>query len=271
MKNFLAFAIALLTAITGLSGCISSDNVSASDVKLYTLQSSTDVKSYEFSLDMTMKTNNGTSPLTMSSTANGAVDVINHRFMMEMSSSFSIIMEMNFLYYIIDDVIFMKMDYLGNDQWIKMDFSEFNVSWDSYDQMQMQIDLLEYSEVKRLNDGAVNNIDCYVLEIQPDISKLYEIIMCQNGLSAGMLQISNLSDMIKEFSIKIWISKETNLIMKAHESMIMDMTLNGYTTSTIMQLTILFTNYNKEISIELPDEAKNANSYSELFSNILPA
>ena len=53
--------------------------------------------------------------------------------------------------------------------------------------------------------------------------------------------------------------------MKAYESMTMDMTLNEYSTSTMMEVTILFTNYNKEISIELPEEATNATSYSELF------
>ena len=271
MKCFLPIAIAFLTIITALSGCISSDNVLASDIKLFTLQSSIDIKTYEFSLDMTMKTGNETSMMTMLSSASGAVDVVNQRFMMEMSSSFSLLMELNFIYYIIEDVIFMKMDYLGTEQWMKMDFSEFNISWDSYDQMQMHVDLLKYSEVERLDDERVNNIDCYVLKIQPDVTKLHEIMMNQNGLSSGMLPISNFTDMIDEFSIKIWISKEKNLIMKAYESMTMLMTINEYSTSTKLDVTILFFNYNKEICIELPKDAENATSYSELFSIISPA
>ena len=163
------------------------------------------------------------------------------------------------------------MDYLGTEQWMKMDFSEFNISWDSYDQMQMHVDLLKYSEVERLDDERVNNIDCYVLKIKPDVTKLHEIMMNQNGLSSGMLPISNFTDMIDEFSIKIWISKEKNLIMKAYESMTMLMTINEYSTSTKLDVTILFFNYNKEICIELPKDAENATSYSELFSIISPA
>lgn len=270
-KVFLAIVISILSVVSILSGCVSSDNVSASEIKIFTLQSYLDINSYEFSLDMTMNTGPVASMMSMVSTANGVVDVVNRRFMMEMSSSFSMLMEMNFLYYIVDDMIFMKMDYFGTEQWMKMDYSEFNVSWNSYDQMQMQVDLLEYGEVERLDDEIVNNNDCYVLKILPNVDKLFEIMMNQNGLSAGMLQISNLSNMLNDFSIKIWISKETNLIMKAYEYMTMDMDLYEYSTSTSMEITILFTNYNKTLNIELPEEAINATSYSEIFSIISPA
>ena len=100
---------------------------------------------------------------------------------------------------------------------------------------------------------------------------LFSSVMNQNGLSSGMLPISNFTDMIEEFSIKIWISKENNLIMKAYESMTTLMTINEYSTSTKLDVTILFSNYNTEICIELPEDAKNATSYSELFSILSPA
>ena len=152
-----------------------------------------------------------------------------------------------------------------------MDFSEFNVSWDSYDQMQMQVDLLDYGEVDRLNDEVVNNEDCYVLKILPDVDKLYEIMMNQQGLGTGVLQNSYLSDIIKDFSIKLWISKETNFIMKAYEYVSMEMTLYESTTSMTMETMILFTNYNTAIMIELPEDAENATSYLDIFSTISPA
>ncbi|UCD13348.1 MAG: hypothetical protein JSW60_07265 [Thermoplasmatales archaeon] len=271
MKSFLIVGVVVLTVVTALAVCISSENVSAMEIKMYTLQSSIGINSYEFSIDMIMTTGTDSSPVSMSTTANGAVDVVNHRFVMEMSSEFSTLMEMDFLYYIVDDAIFMKMDYLGSEQWIKMDFSEFNVSWDSYDQMQMQVDLLEYGEVERLNDEIINNEDCYVLKILPDVDKLYEIMMNQQGLSTGVLQGSYLSDIIKDFSIKLWISKETNFIMKAYEYVAMEMTMHEYTTSMTTEITIQFTNYNTAISIELPEDAENATSYLDIFSTISPA
>jgi len=263
--------LVLISVTTALSGCIGSDNVSAAEIKMSTINTSLDIYSYSFSMDMTITTNTDESKTTMSTNAIGAVDVLNNKLMMEISSVISSSLEMNLLYYLIDDVMFIKMDYFGSEQWIKMNFSDFNISWDSFDQMHMQVDLLDYGEVERLGDEFINNEDCYVLKITPDIDKLYDILMSQQGLNIGIFQNFSLSDMFKDFTLKIWISKENNYILKAYEYMVIEMTLFEYSSSMTFEINIEFNDYNKPVTIELPEEAQNAVSYLNLLSNISPS
>jgi len=201
--------------------------------------------------------------MTMTSNANGAVDVLNNKLMMDMSTTIPGSTNMNMLYYIVEEVVFIKMDYFGSDQWMQMNFSDYNISWDTYDQMNMQIDLLDYGEVERLDDEVINNIDCYVLKIIPDFEKLYEILMNQQGLSTGIPQDTYFSEMIDEFSLKIWISKDNNLIIKAYEHMSMDLNLFGYSYSMSLEMDIRFFEYNEPVLIELPAEAQDSIDYSD--------
>ena len=72
IKCYLTIAIALFTVISALSGCISSDSVSAAEIKMYTLATSININSYEFLMDMTMTSKIDTTEMTMSATGNGA-------------------------------------------------------------------------------------------------------------------------------------------------------------------------------------------------------
>jgi outer membrane lipoprotein-sorting protein len=268
MKFFSILTVFILLMLVVLSGCVSTESISAAEIKIHTLQSSTDINSYRFTMDMIMATEAYDSEMTMSISADGAVDVINQKIQMEMNSAFSGLMGMNvgFLCYITDDTMYIKLNSLGSEQWIKMDYSEFNATWDSYNQMQMQVELLEYSAVERLPDQQVNNEDCYILKITPDVAKLQEIIMNQQGISNNILQDSYLSYIIKECSIKLWISKSTDYIMRAYEDVSMETTIDDHPASMTMEMTMLFTDYNTPKNIELPEEAENALSFSDFFS-----
>jgi len=270
IKSILIY-ITILLVTTAFSGCISSDSVSAAEIKISTLNSSLDINSYSFSMDMAMTTNTDESKTTISTNAKGAVDVFNHKLMMEISTSISSSLEMHLLYYLVDDSMFIKINSFGSEQWMKMNFSEFNISWDLFDQMNMQLDLLEFAEVEKIGNDVINNENCYVLKITPDIDKLYNILMNQQGLNIGVFQNFSLSDMVKDFSLKLWISMENNYILKAYEYMSIEMTLFDYSSSMTIEINIEFNDYNKPVDIELPEETQNAISYPNFLSNISPS
>ena len=163
---------------------------------MFTLDSYVQINSYRFLMNMDIETNMGGSEMKMSANANGAVNVLDKKMMMEMSSAIPGANDMELLYYVIGESIYMKMDYFGSEQWMKMNFSDYNVSWDTYDQMNMQIDLLDYGEVERLNDETIDNTDCYVLKIIPDIDKLVKALMSQQGLWTGTVQDISFSDIV---------------------------------------------------------------------------
>lgn len=265
-ETILGVIFLLVTAV--FSGCVNSDNVSAAEIKMFTLDSSIQINSYRFLMNMDIETDIGGSEMKMTANANGAVNVLDQKMMMEMSSAIPGANDMELLYFVIGELIYMKMDYFGNEQWTKMNFSDYNVSWDTYDQMNMQIDLLDYGEVERLDDEIIDNTDCYVLKIIPDLDKLIEALMNQQGLGTGMVQDVSYSDMVEELSLKLWISKDDNLILKAYEYMLMEMSMFGYEYSMSFKIEIRFFDYNEPVIIELPEDAENSISYQDYLSGM---
>jgi len=227
----------------------------------------------------TITGDDGASTMTGSGTGNGAVDLVNRKLMMEMTSagnSGGIETESTLSYYFVDYVMYMKMDFMGTEQWIKMDFSEMDIPWNTYwknyDQMEMLTAVLEISDVERLDDEVVNGVDCYGLKIVPDVDRLVEILMSQLGSVTGMPQGMQLSDTVKDFTLTFWISKDTNFIMKAYEYISVDTSSFQYSASMDMnvEVTIMFTEYNDAVNIELPEDAENAISYVDYFSSLVP-
>jgi len=276
--------VTVLIVAVATAGCLFADGVSAAQIKAYTLQSVEDVISYRYSMEMTTTTttitgDDGASTMTGSGTGNGAVDLVNRKLMMEMTSagnSGGIETESTLSYYFVDYVMYMKMDFMGTEQWIKMDFSEMDIPWNTYwknyDQMEMLTAVLEISDVERLDDEVVNGVDCYGLKIVPDVDRLVEILMSQLGSVTGMPQGMQLSDTVKDFTLTFWISKDTNFIMKAYEYISVDTSSFQYSASMDMnvEVTIMFTEYNDAVNIELPEDAENAISYVDYFSSLVP-
>jgi len=281
MKVLLIISLTCLVLSTALSGCISTESVSAAQVKNLALATSVDITSYEFLMDMSMnmETNlygDDVSTISMSTNGNGIVDLVNKKLMMEITSSSSggMQIEASYLLYLIDYVMYMKMDFQDTQSWVKMDFSQldtfldtYNNYWDTYDQMQSLAILLGVSEVKFVNDQIFFNVDCYGLELTPDINKLVDAMTTQFGSSASMLQGMDLSNFVDSFVIQLWIAKDTNFIMKAYEYM--KITMQSPTQMTMwMEVTVLIYNYNNADGIVLPEEAENAVDMTDYGSQI---
>lgn len=282
MKGLLEIGVMVLIVLVFISGRIFSEGVSAEEIKADTLAAveGGDITSYRFSIDMTMTTvieyEEWASSMDMAITGEGAVDLTNKLISMDVSSTSSgiLVMEVEFEYYIVDDEMYMKMDFQGSEQWIKMELSEYAISWDSYDQMGEQAELLETAGVERLDDEVVNGVDCYVLNIIPDLGEYYEMMMNQQDLGSGSItdsEIIDISDLITGFSIKMWIDKDTDFMMKLDVQMAMDISYEGTSSSTDMEMIMLFTDYNVPVEIVLSEEAENAIDYSDyLTSDLTP-
>lgn len=287
MKILLIASSLCLILSTTFSGCLSTGSVSAAQVKDLALATSEDINSYELLMymSMNMETNlfgDDVSTTSMSINGNGIVDLASHKLMMEMTSSSSgtIPIEASYSFYFVDYVMYMNMDYLGETpQWIKMDFSQLDITeesyWDTYDQMQSLATLLEVSEVEFIDDQTINGYNCYGLKLIPDINKLVDAMATQFGSSASMLQGigMDLSSFVDSFVIELWIAKDTNFIMKAYEYMKIDTSsIQSSTPMTMeMEITILIYNYNAAPDIELPGDANNAVDMMEFYESQFPS
>jgi hypothetical protein len=270
-----AASIVIVFVLIGTLGytMISSDTISAAQIKSSTLQAASNITSYRFTMEMETKTTTsasltGASSYTSTFTGTGEVDVSNQKLMMQATISMSMgtTMTMNALYYFLDKAMYMNMDYAGMNQWIKTNMSTNISLWNTYNQLQSQIALLQQAKVEKLPDETINGVPCYVLKITPDITALLTSITNQQGISLSQTQIpissdliKTYTDMIKSCTVKLWTAKDTNYIMQVNEQITMDMNI----MSMVMSMTIHFTDYNIPLTIELPAEAANAIPYEE--------
>jgi len=268
MKKLLKISIVgLISGVLILSGCISTETISAAQIKASALQSASNVTSYGFSItgeiEFAMSNDTGTvTSYVISSSGNGTIDTANNNLMTDVELYLSILeepMTIETTLYLIDNVAYTKND----ENWTKSNVTDLSEQWQSNNQMEIQRVLLEASDVEKLDDEIVDSVNCYVLKIEPDLELLYGVMMNQPGADfSDQLPHGNLSDYITSFSIKQWIAKDTNLWKKIYAQMTVEYSedLGGMSIdlSTDITLGVVFSNYNTAFNIELPEEAEDA-------------
>ena len=167
--------------------------------------------------------------------------------------------------YLVDGWIHIKVSVEEKGaQWVKMQLPD--EMWDSQSQISQQIELLKTAkEVNFLGSEDVNGTDCYVVEVVPGteaLNKMLSQIQMPNIEGADLSQFS-FADMIKEMSFKQWIAEDGYLIMKSETHVVMEITPEdvGASVEEFQKITadqsavMVFYDYNKPVSIELPAEA----------------
>jgi len=155
--------------------------------------------------------------------------------------------------------------------WLKTAAIEMDVS--KIDHADLQTQLLEAAEFSLAGKEKVGTVDCYLLELTPDLPKLLQTAMAQ-AEAAGtetpeMPTAEELPD-LKSFSAKLWVAQDTFHIMKAEMSIVMaaptgtdPVDIVGAADAEITA-DITFSSYNQPVTIELPAEAEDAIDISEL-------
>ncbi len=286
-------AIAAIVIVAMLAGCVEKEQVNTAEIKEMILASVDQIDTYKFDIDMTQKMliQNETTETEMTtvSTGEAAMDVTNKKMMMEMAMTMETPdkpempeepMEMDMFIYLIDNAMYMKMDTGIPElpaQWTKMEMpEEYEKTWESQNQVDQQMELLNISAVELLEDETVNGVDCYVLKITPDKDKYGELLSKQEGMSDLMQSLQqndsfDMGKMIKEMSMKQWIAKDTKFPMKTEmqikmvissEDMIIPEAEEKFTMTSDQRTTIVFYDYNKPVAIELPKDAESATGFS---------
>ncbi len=268
-----------------LAGCVEEKQVSTAEIKEMVLATVANTDTYQFDMNMTQKTliSNETDEtrMTMTSTGRGVMDRTNKKMKLEMTMTMQLpekaeiseAKEMKMDVYFINNTLYTKMDVgipMMPAQWTKSEMPE--EYWESQNQIDQQMELLNISKVELLEDEKVNDVDCYVLKLTPDIEKYWETVMKQEGLSELMQSLRqndsfDIGEMIKEMSIKQWIAKDTKFPTKTEVQIKMAMssadlnisdTEEEFTMTIEQRTNMFFYDYNKPVKIELPKEAESA-------------
>jgi outer membrane lipoprotein-sorting protein len=115
--------------------------------------------------------------------------------------------------YIVNGWMYMRIGLpQGGEQWMKMKLN--NELWTAQNQLSQQIEFLKTAiEVTLLGSEKVDSVDCYVLQIKPNMEALTKWVLSQQQQQSGIggidLSKLDLAKLFKTISIKEWIAKDT--------------------------------------------------------------
>jgi len=223
----------------------------------------------DFDMDMTMNIaySGMTGKVTMSMSGEIAADFSNRELEAEMSMSQKVSAEGqtqsikgDILMYIIDDTEYTKMEMPGEySGWQKYTLSTFELDeiWEAANYISAYADLLEDSDITVRKVQTVNGVRCYVVDVQPTMSGLANLIE-QQELAADTGLPFDYSDMFKSFFVRYWIAKDSYDIIRATVEATLELEEAGYDISGSMQMTANGWDYGEPISIDVPAAALNA-------------
>ena len=239
---------------------------SAQEIVEGVIESMDEIRTYRFDVDMTSgiaaEAEGEVVEMTMVMDLNGVLDLEDRQMKIDMTAKVEGLpepdeTETRMEIYLVGDMIYTMMDVPGIEpMWTKMEMQEGY--WDEMNQVESQIELLEAAQVEVIGSETIEDTDCYVLQITPDMGQLLQFAIQQGALSEEEVpDVAEelLQEMFTNFSVKQWISKDTYFLIKAA----IDMGLELEVSLPIdISVVLLCYDYNQPVSIELPPEAEEA-------------
>jgi hypothetical protein len=171
--------------------------------------------------------------------------------------------------YLLNDTLYTKVD--GN--WTKITLAGLSLEslWKQENEVGQQMDELNNSSVTFLGYENVNGIDCYKIEVIPDL-KAY-LALSENQLATSVTGTLNLSALFNATNISemTWISRSTLLPVKTAVSVNMTVSPKELglpqTKAGIINMridtaeTMEFSSFNRSVNIVLPEDARMAKAF----------
>lgn len=282
-KKILPIGLVLVTLLS-FTAC-GEELPSAQEIIDGAIESADDIKSHKFDMDMSLEAageeEDEAVEIALVMGFSGAMDIENKEMSadinisMEMTGEDEMDMEMAMEMYLVDDVAYVMMDMPEQDPtWMKEE--EAGEDWEEVTEMLTPIEshlgLLETADVSVIGSEKVEGVDCYVLQLTPDMEQLWETAMQQTEVAGmGMPAVAEeaLQEALTNFSVKQWIAKDTYFLTKSEIDMSIEMIpelmdIMGGEGMMTMDITVSFLSYdhNQPISIEVPPEALEATGLS---------
>jgi len=261
----------------------SSELPSAQEIADGAMAAQDNIETLQLDMDMTMDMSGEAEGESFESTIemdfSGALDLENQEMAMDIAMNMTVPgeeeMEMQMAIYITGDTMYMMMEMpiMGMEEpmWMKSEVPEGTWAEMSgqMNQVQPVLEMLGTAQVEVTGSEMVGGIDCYVIELTPDMEQLWQLIMQQaESAGEGMLPPvaqEMLPEIIRTFSVKMWIAKDTYFLAKAEIAITMELTPEamgsleeeGQINMDIVMV-LLADNYNQPVHIVLPPEAEEA-------------
>jgi len=225
-----------ISAIDGMTGEQLLDNILAADknlnsCKMY-MTSQMDMMGFSFEID-----------------GYGAFDRNSMEMYMVMDTD---VLQDSSKVYIVDDWMYMEIAGMG---WIKMELT--TGTWEQQDITAQQIMLLENSvDMKILGREQISSMDCYKIEVKPDMQALWDWAMEQGDMDELEYDI-DLNEFFKDVNMTVWIATDTFYLVQWS----MDITMKSF--GRMIQTVTLY-DFNIPVEISLPASAADAEEWDML-------
>jgi len=279
MKRFIVLGASLLALMASLLvGCAGGELTEAEMEQVLTdvLTANAEVDTCKFDLNMqaTIEMSGGPEPggASMLGSGTGVVDSAAREMHMIMNTIIDTPddgeVELSAEYYVVDGWMHIKMNLPDQgEQWMKMQMPE--EMWEAQSQIEQQLELLETAdEANYLGTEDVDGTPCYVVEIVASAEALGKLMSQyqlpeMEGVDLGEF---DLTDMMKEMSVKQWVAKDSYLFMKTENHILLEILPGnvGASEEEFGKITeditseMKFYDYGEAVSIELPEEALQA-------------
>ena len=265
--------LVVVMVLLGVLMCLCVQSINPEVIKQKAIESSKNIKTYKFKMSVRSEVVFGNESeglkSTMVSNATGAVDLVNKKMYVDVHTVINRLgrtYEMKSETYVINDTAYVRsVRPNGSSVWFKTKVR--NDFWIRNNQIDRQMEFLNFSKVEKLSEESVNGTECYVLELKPDLDKFVEYMA--NSSKSVPQNMSMLKNTIKDVEIKEWIAKDTFYPIKSEVLTVMEMPMKisigslkgNISIKEMIKTTVEFYDYNEPIVIKLPKDALNATKY----------
>ena len=275
-RLMLSVAVMLVLLSVMLTGCAGGE-MSEADIQktveeIVTTNYEVETSTFDLSMEAEIDVEGGEDvSVALVGTGTGVTDSVNRQMHMVMNMTVSTpeqdTIDMPVEYFLVDGWMYMKVSVPEQEeQWLKMEMPDD--MWEKQNQAQQQIEMLQTAEeVNFLGIEEVNGVECYVVEIIPDLSALQQMISQVQGQMSQFgnvdLGAMDLGRMLKQVSVTQYVAMDSYLFMRTDQHMVMEITPEamGLPDDEFDRITedvttvLLFRDYNEPVTIQLPQGA----------------
>ncbi|UCG54915.1 MAG: hypothetical protein JSV32_01455 [Dehalococcoidia bacterium] len=258
MKNL--FVICMITLVVLLLGslvisCQQSELTPTVEEIIQAVKEATDeIDTYQYDIDLVMIGTDGEYKNTFELKVSSNRDNKNRKMYMKLESyaeeeSFNSSSEYVIEVYVADDWRYYMSSF--DDTWNKIELSERY--WEEWGIMKRQLLLLTVlPSVVRGDNDTIDGVECYKLQLKPDLDTLWECIQKEDMIFFDQFLegLDYSQNIVDEYTISLWVTKDTNYLVKTTEDYILTDNVNTVTYNE----TVLINHINEPVSIELPSD-----------------
>jgi hypothetical protein len=268
MKRIHTREIGILLALVavGFTGCLSS--VNADEVRDDSLDVMEETETYRFDIEMNMTMDGLGGEMegfSVGMTGEGAVNESSER--MRMSSTVDIGEGTEQETYVVNDTVYTENEMGEDEGWYKMNSdSAVSQRWNTSAPAGDYEEILEISEVSHEGTTTVDGESAYLLRLDPDPDQYTELLKDRlNGATADGTPplYGDGGAAVEDATARYWIAKETGHILRTQSEM--NLSFGGSdvskNVSATVELDVRMYDHGEDVSVELPDEARDAREF----------